>query len=325
MQIVPELKRSIHPYRDAMAYRAIRRQLQAFRPDVVHTHSAKGGILGRQAAWSLGVPVIIHTVHGAPFHQYQSKLVHAFYRYCERRAAKQCHKLVCVADAMRDLVVQAGVASPEQCVTVYSGMRVEPFLDACKHRDRIRNQLGIQSDDVVIGKVARLFELKGHDDVISAAELLIKENDKLKFLFVGDGLWRKRLEARIESLGLKRHFVFVGLIPPEDVPQYFGAMDVLVHCSLREGLARALPQALIAGIPVISYDIDGAREVVLPEATGILLKPQDIRGLAQGIARLACDASLRERWGGEGRRKFTRQFDHREMTRILRDLYLHVG
>ena len=106
LAVLPSLRRAIHPWRDVVAYRAIGQALREFRPDVVHTHSAKAGILGRAAAWRMGVPAIVHTVHGAPFHPYQSALARSFFRGCERWAANRCHGLISVADAMTDLLVR---------------------------------------------------------------------------------------------------------------------------------------------------------------------------------------------------------------------------
>ncbi len=139
-------------------------RLQHFQPDVVHTHSAKAGILGRAAASALGIPAIVHGVHGAPFYPYQSWLARTVYRACERWAAPRCHAFVSVADAMTDLMVDAGVAPREKFVTVYSGMEVERSWNRTKHRQRVRGELGYRAEHVVIGKVARLFHLKGHED-----------------------------------------------------------------------------------------------------------------------------------------------------------------
>ncbi|MEZ6090644.1 MAG: glycosyltransferase family 4 protein [Pirellulaceae bacterium] len=319
--MVSDLRRAIDPLRDWRALRQIGATLQQFKPDVVHTHSAKGGILGRQAAAKLRLPAIVHTVHGAPFHPYQSLLVRRFYRACEVRAARQCHRLISVADAMTDLLVDAGVAPRAKFTTVYSGMNVEPFLWADTHRLRIRQNLGIQDNEIVVGKIARLFHLKGHSDLIRAAAHVVKQHPHVKFLFVGDGILRDSLAQQIRTAGMEGHFVFAGLVDPEEIPEYIGAMDLLVHTSYREGLARALPQALIAGKPVISYDVDGAKEVVINDETGYLVPPGDIDLLAKRIQELVKNVTLRNKLGEQGRGRFTKVFRHETMTEQLRAIY----
>jgi glycosyltransferase involved in cell wall biosynthesis len=321
---VDELQRPVNPWRDLLSYVRIKRLLRDFRPDVVHTHSAKGGILGRAAAWSLRVPVIVHTVHGAPFHPYQGRGARAMIRACERWAARRCHALVSVADAMTDLMVAAGVAPREKFTTIKSGMDVQPFLDSAQCRDRVRRELGYGPDEIVIGKIARLFHLKGHEYVIEAAKDVVRANRPARFLFVGGGTLREPLTRQIAAAGLTGHFQFAGLTPPHRIPELIAAMDIVVHASLREGLARALPQALIAGKPVVSFDVDGAREVVLDGQTGFLVPPQDAAGLAAALNRLIGDASLRNRLGEEGRRRFTDEFRHERMTAQLRTLYQKI-
>lgn len=322
--LLPDLRRAIHPLRDWKALAAIKQALRRFRPDVVHTHSAKGGILGRQAAHSLNVPAIIHTVHGAPFHNYQPWITRAVYRACEKRAAKQCHRLVSVADAMTDMLVDAGVAPREKFIKVFSGMDVQPFLDANDHREQTRRELGIAEHEIVIGKIARLFHLKGHEDVVRAASKVAQAQPNVKFLFVGDGVLRESLVQKIEAAGLTKHFCFTGLVPPEQIPRFIGVMDLLVHASYREGLARALPQALISGKPVVSYDIDGAREVAINDETGYLVEAGDIEDLGKRMTQLAADAKLRGRLAEQGRARFTKPFRHETMTAHLRQIYADV-
>jgi len=323
VHLVPTLRRAIDPRRDAASYFALKRALRDFRPDVVHTHSAKAGVLGRLAASSLGVPAVVHTVHGAPFHQYQNSAVQALFRWCEWYAARRCHALISVADAMTDLMVCAGVAPREKFTTIYSGMDVDPFLHADSHRTAMRSQLGYEPQHVVIGKIARLFHLKGHADVIRAAAEIVRANPSVRFLFIGDGILRDRLQKQIDDEGLSKHFHFAGLVPPGEIPRYVGAMDVLVHASLREGLPRALPQALIAGKPVVSYDIDGAREVAINGQTGFLVPPR-WRELVEPLVTLAANGDLRTRLGTAGRERFTEQFRHEFMTRKIRDLYERI-
>ncbi|MBN1393570.1 MAG: glycosyltransferase family 4 protein [Pirellulales bacterium] len=348
VEIIDSLRRPIHPWRDSLSYFQLKKILRRYRPDVVHTHSAKGGMLGRAAAWSLKAPAVVHTVHGAPFHPWQGRGARRFFRLCERWAARRCHALVSVADAMTDLMVEARVAPREKFLTVYSGMEVEPFLKSDEHRRRVRRELGYSDEHVVIGKIARLFKLKGHDDVIRAAERMIAgaarnlpsppnlhpmgEGSRfhataatnVRFLFVGDGIYRRRLERQIAAAGLSDYFRFTGLVPPERIPELISAMDIVVHASLREGLARVLPQALISARPAVSYDVDGAKEVVIDGKTGFLAPPRDLEGLSSALRRLVADEAMRERFGQEGRRRFTDVFRHERMTEQLRALYVRI-
>ncbi|MCC7335548.1 MAG: glycosyltransferase family 4 protein [Pirellulaceae bacterium] len=322
IRFIDSLRRQIHPLRDMASYRALQQVLREFKPDVVHTHSAKAGLLGRAAAWSIHVPLVIHTVHGAPFHPYQNALARQTFMRLERWAGRRCHHLISVADAMTELMVAARVAPRSKFTTIYSGMDVEPFIACRQLAEAARAELQFTDEDIVVGKIARLFHLKGHEYLIDAAQSVVARNPRVRFLLVGDGVLRAQYERRIAELGLTKHFVFTGLVPPERVPYYLSAMDVLVHTSLREGLARTLPQALIAGKPVVSYDVDGAREVVLPGETGFLLPPKSVAPLAEAILELASDSSLRSRLGERGATRFTEQFRHQLMSQRIRQLYL---
>ena len=319
--IVPSLIRAIRPIQDFQAYRQIKRLLAEFRPDVVHTHSAKAGILGRLAARACDVPVIVHSVHGAPFWPEQNPLIRDFYKRCERFAAGRCDAFLCVADAMTDLMADAKIAPREKFTTVYSGMEVEPFRDSGRHRMAMRERLGFAPEHVVVGKIARLFELKGHEFVIEAAEQVVRTCPNVRFLFVGDGLLTGRHRAEIERRGLRDFFVLTGLVQPEEIPAHLAAMDIVAHTSLREGLARVLPQALLSGKPVVSYDVDGAREVVIPNETGFLLPPKSITPLVDALVTLARDAALRGRLGATGCERFAERFDHHFMTARIREIY----
>ena len=322
--LVPELIRSIRPWTDFRAARILQQHLTQLRPDVVHTHSAKAGILGRSVAWKLKIPCVVHTVHGAPFHPYQAWPVRKLYQICERWAARRCHRLISVADAMTDLLVEAKIAERSKFVTIYSGMDIEPFLNADQNRLQLRKDLGIRPEDIVVGKIARLFHLKGHQYLLACAQRVVQADPRIRFLLVGDGILRESLEKEIASMGLQNHFIFTGLVPPHEIPDLIGAMDMLMHVSLREGLARALPQAMLAGKPVISYDIDGAKEVVIEGQTGILLPPKSIQPLGDAILKLANDADLRTRLGLQGRLLCQERFGHQSMTKQIRRLYEQI-
>ncbi len=320
VETMPDLVRPIRPRIDLRAYHRLRRVVRRLKPDVVHTHSSKAGILGRAAAWAEHVPAIVHTIHGMPFGLFESPWRNRLYIALERWAARRCHAIVSVCDAMTTQALAAGVGRPDQFLTVYSGMDADAFLTPRRARSEVRHELGLADDEIAFATVARLFELKGHDDILAIAPGILSANPKVRFVWIGDGILRNDLVAQIERLGIRDSFILTGLVPPDRIPELLGAVDAVIHPSLREGLARVLPQALLAGRPAISYDIDGAREVVLPE-TGILLRPRDLDGLKQAILDLAADATIRSQMGAEGRRRFADQFRHETMTRQLRSLY----
>jgi glycosyltransferase involved in cell wall biosynthesis len=323
VRIVPELRRNLRPWSDLRSVAALRRALRNFQPELVHTHSSKAGIVGRLAAHQLELPAV-HTIHGASFHYGQNPLLHRTYRWLERRAAGWCDHFITVCDAMIRQYVTAGVAQAEKFTTIYSGMDVESFQKPRRSPQEIRSAYGLTSDDIVIGKVARLFHLKGHEYLIEAAPAVVRSEPRVRFLLVGDGVLRESLERRVAELGLTQHFRFVGLVRPEEVTDYLHAMDVVVHTSDWEGLARVLPQGLLAGKPVISFDIDGASEVCIPEVTGLLVEHRNIGQLAAAMIQLANNADLRTRLGIEGRNRFTQQFRHEFMTAEIRKVYVKV-
>jgi glycosyltransferase involved in cell wall biosynthesis len=323
--IVPTLIRAVVPDKDLDALRDLRLVLRRGRYDIVHTHSAKGGILGRIAAHREHAPVVIHTIHGLSFHEYERWWRNRLYIAAERYAARFTTHFISVADTMTRKSLAARIGRPEQYTTIYSGMDIGTFVAAAEGTAELRKRLGIQPDEFVIGKIARLFELKGHEFLLAAASDIVKADPRVKFLLVGDGVLRRQLEHEVIRLGLEKHFLFIGLVPPNEVPRYVGCMDALVHLSLREGLARALPQAMAAGKPVISFDIDGATEVVRDGETGFLLAPKDIEGLKRAIIRLLQDRALAATMGARGRDLVKQKFSQETMVRHIYELYRRLA
>jgi glycosyltransferase involved in cell wall biosynthesis len=324
LTIVPQLVRPIRPWKDWRALAQLTYLLRTQRPDLVHTHSGKAGILGRLAARRAGVPIIVHTIHGPSFGAFQHGLAKRIFRAAERHAAGCTTHFVSVAEAMTEQYLAAGIGRPEQFTCIRSGFALARFLSVKSNPD-FRARLGIASGDFVVGMIARLCELKGHDDLITASPAVVKRNPRVKFLLVGDGPWRDRLQARVRALALQDHFVFAGLVPPSEIPQYVGAMDVLAHLSRREGLARALPQALAAARPVIAYDCDGAKEICLPDKTGYLIPPGDLQQLTDRLLQLAGDPALRERLGKQGQQLVKERFSVERMVEELCELYRRLG
>ncbi|MGD0208047.1 MAG: glycosyltransferase family 4 protein [Verrucomicrobiota bacterium] len=321
---VPELVRPIHPLKDWLALRRLEKILREQKPDIVHTHSGKAGILGRLAARRAGVPVILHHIHGPSFGPFQGLPANWIFTAAERYAAGVTTHFVCSAQAMTRLYLAAGIGRPEMFTRIFSGFPVEPFANAAND-PAFRSQLGLAPDAFVIGKIARLAPLKGHEDLFTAFQKLLPQFPRARLLLVGDGRLRTQLEARARTLGLADKVIFTGLVLPGEVPRYVGIMDCLAHLSAREALSRALPQALAAGKPVVSYDFDGADEICLDGETGFLVRTGDTAAITQRLLQLANDAPLREQLGRRGRQFVRENFAVEQMVDNLYTLYLKLA
>ena len=327
---VNELIRPICPIYDALSYRKIKNHLQRLKTDVVHTHSAKAGILGRFAAHSLRRGMghgaqdtkIVHTIHGLAFHDYQSKWLNKFYIAVEKSAAKRTDLFISVADAMTAQAIAAGIGQPKQFVTVYSAIEEDDFLQPipAQRKKDFRRKYEISEDAIVLITIARLFMLKGHKYIIESAKRLSKRFDKAVWLFVGDGNLTDHFKKHVRQADLSEKIKFTGLLPPSQIPLAIQSSDILVHCSLREGLARALPQAMLCAKPAVSFDIDGAREVV-NENTGRLIEPKNIEQLTRACAELITDKNLRDKLGRTGREFVKEKFAPQKMVDTIEALY----
>ncbi|MCD6459829.1 glycosyltransferase family 4 protein [bacterium] len=321
MILISQLRRNINPIRDITAFFQLFFIFRKNKYDIIHTHSSKAGIIGRLAGKLAGCRIIIHTIHGLPYHPYEKKWKNSLYIFLEKFCAKISAKIFTVSNTMRDKALSAGVGNKSQYITVYSGMDINKFIDCGKHRQTMRKKLDIKPDELVIGKIARLFELKGHDFIIDCAKEIIKAAPNSKFLFVGNGNLRKNLVDKTRQLKISDHFIFTGLVPPDKIPNYISCMDILVHASLREGLARALPQAFAAGIPVVTLDIDSANEIVINNQNGYLVQPGDKQNFIKSVVTLLKNNSLRKSFGQEGKKNVLPIFSGKYMTDQIDKIY----
>ena len=318
---LPELIRAVNPWYDARAVRELRRIFYDIRPDVVHTHSSKAGIVGRIAAYKARVPRIVHTIHGMSFNRTQPWIVRKGYAWLERHAAHRCHAIVGVADAMIEQAVAAGVCGRKRCRTIYSGMEIEPFTPGRHDRAAIRKSWGIREDEVVVGTVARLFRKKGYEQLIPIMERAARKSPRLRFVWVGDGAQRAEYEAQLKQRGLSERTTLVGLVPPERVAEQIAGFDILAHPSQWEGLPRAVVQGLLMRVPAVAFAIDGTPEVVLDGKTGRLISLNDLDAFAAAICELAELPEERARMGAAGRELCRERFVARTMVDELEKLY----
>jgi len=326
--VVDKLRRAINPFHDTISYFQIKNLLNNLQPDIIHTHSAKAGILGRFAGynlkgkWADNLPIVVHGIHGLSFHPYQSQWLNNFYIAVEKSATKRTDFFISVADAMTTQATAAGIGKPEQFVTAYSAIEEDDFLEPISQERKkdFRRNYEIGEDSIVLVTIARLFMLKGHKYIIESAKQLSKRFEKCVWLFVGDGNLSDHFKQQVRLLGLTEKIKFTGLLPPGQIPLAIQSSDILVHCSLREGLARTLPQAMLCGRPAISFDVDGAKEVV-NENTGRLIEPKNIEQLTKACAELIEDEGLRKKLGENGRNSVKEKFAPETMVDTIEAVY----
>lgn len=318
---VPHLIRSIHPVADARALVELYGIFKHMRPDVVHTHSTKAGVLGRLAAKAAGVPVVVHTLHSLVYHDYQPPAVNFSYRMVKKTLTPLTHHYVSVSDNIRERAVKARIGPASRHSTIRSGFLTDDFRAQLVDQGQARERFDLPKDRIVIGVVARLFPLKGHAQVLAAARHLVKRSPEALFAFVGSGPLLDELKRTIRETGLEDNVRFLGRVTPEEIPLAFSAFDILAHASLREGLARVIPQAVLAGLPVVCYDLDGSSEVVTDGVNGFLVAAGDDARFADRLHQLVSDEPLRRKLGGNGRDRIQKEFSADEMVRGLEVLY----
>jgi len=319
--VLPEMGRSINPFSDFIAFWKLYKSIKAGRYHIVHTHASKAGVLGRVAAWFAGTPIVVHTLHSLVFHDYQPWIVNRTWWLVKKICASFTDFFISVSEVISEKAIAAGIAKPEKFRTIYSGMELDWFLNARFDADKVKKEFRIPLDAPVVGKIARLFPLKGHDQLMDAAPEIVKRIPNVRFFLIGDGILLEHLQERAKKYGILDNFIFAGLIDRTRIPEMISAMDVVVHTSLREGLARVLPQSLAMGKPCVSFDIDGAREVVINDKTGHLIEAFDSVGLAEGIARLLEDLEMRKQFGENGRRHVDPNFRAEKMVADISEVY----
>jgi len=321
---LPELIRAVNPWMDLRARRMLSGEFQLLRPDIVHTHSSKAGIIGRLAADYARVPHIVHTIHGMSFNRTQPRLVQAAYAYLERKAARISDAIVSVADAMSAQMIATRICRPEKLLTVYSGMDVAHYTPHAESRRAARAAWGVSDDDIVVGTVARLFRRKGYEQLLPIMAQAVAREPRLRFVWVGDGAQRGEYERQLGTLGLRARTTLVGLVPPAEVARHMAGFDILAHTSQWEGLPRAVVQGLLMQIPAVAFAIDGTPEVVLDGQTGRLVPLNDLDAFAGALCDLAGNPGLRQSCGRAGRELCLERFDWRRMVDQLEGLYLRL-
>ncbi len=316
--------RSMAPHRDVAAFAELRSLFRSLRPDIVHTHNPKPGVYGRLAARTARVPAIVNTVHGLYATRDDGRGKRAVVYSLERIAATASHAEL--VQNPEDIPVLRRLGIPAAKLTVLgNGVDLTRFrpgrLDAVR-RTELRAEWGAGPDDVVCGAVGRLVWEKGYRELFDAAARLRDRVPNLRFVVVGGLDEAKTDQLGASDLAAVEHraaITFLGL--RDDVEDLYGAMDLYVLASHREGYPRSAMEAAATGLPVIATDIRGCRQVVEPGRTGLLVPPRNAPALAEAVAMLATDAGLRARMGAAALEKARREFDDRRPIEITLETY----
>lgn len=318
---ISSMRRAVNPWHDVRCYYTLRKLIRKVRPDVVHMHSSKAGIIGRAAAWAERVPAVVHTVHGLPFHDRQSAFVHRVYVILEKWAAKRCHHLVAITPAMVEAFEAKSIAGPDKFTVIPSGVDLSRFEVNDDARTLARQRLNIAPDAPVIALLARLDALKGHDDLLDILPTLVESLPDIQLLFIGDGWRREYLEKRIAEAGVSERVRLMGLIPHEQMREILPVADVKVLPSYQEGQSRTLIEALLCGCGIVAYDVGGIGSICINGETGRLVPVGDKRALADAIVWMIEHPEERRAMTERGRMLVREKFSADYMTRELERLY----
>jgi glycosyltransferase involved in cell wall biosynthesis len=291
--IEKNLVREIRPIKDFFIFFRLIYIIKKNAYQIVHTHSSKAGILGRWAAWFAGCPVIIHTVHGWGFHDYQRPWLRNIYILLERLTLKITTKLIAVTRKDIEKGVGAGIGKNQNYTLIRSGIELDRFKNPKRLAADVRSELGIPQDAKIVGTVTRLSPQKAPLIFLQIAALVLEREPNTFFVMVGDGPLRDEIEIRARELGINGHLILTGL--RRDVPELLQLFDLFVLTSLWEGLPRVIPQAMAAGIPVIASMADGNAEIITNNENGLLVKPNNIEDSVDTILKTLNDAEKRKR------------------------------
>ena len=287
---------------------------------IVHTHTSKGGFVGRLAARLAGVPVIVHTAHGFAFHERSQPWARLFYSTLERIASRWCDRIVSVSEFHRRWAVELGICHPPKILAIPNGIAAlaSPGVVPAD----LREELGVREDELLILSMARLAPDKGLEYLIEAAALLLRTERRFRIAIAGDGEVRVRLEELAFNLGVSDRIDFLGF--REDVSDLLAACDVVVLPSLREGLSIALLEAMAAGKPIVATSIGSHRELASQAEIAQLVPPADAPALCEAILRLTRNPALMARLGAKARVLFESHYTEDRMLKTYKQLYFDL-
>lgn len=319
---IDQLQREINPLKDLVALLKIYAIFSRGKFDLVQTHTAKAGILGRLAARMAGVKKIVHCSHGHNFYGYYgfwgSKLVITVERFFDRFS----DKFIALTELEKSDLVNYRVTAAKKVAVVQSGLEIEKYHCPPAEITRLKEEWQLPATAPVVGMVSRLEPVKGPLFLVDAAKIVITACPEVKFLVVGEGSLRKKMEEQCREFKLAGSFIFTGW--QEDVEKLLGVLDILVLPSLNEAVGRIILEAATYGVPAIATRVGGVPEIVRDQETGLLVPPQDAGSIARALLELLTDPEKRERLGRAAKEKVTTKFSATDMVRSINNLYLEL-
>lgn len=320
--IVPYLRRNINPLYDLLSLIRLFNIFRKERFDVIHTHTAKAGILGRIAAIFYGKSAIVHTLHGHNLYGYFGPVLSKVIVLIERYLAYSTDKIICLTELEKKDLLKYRIGNADKVVVIYQGLELDRYLNVNADKIKLRKDLNIKVEENVVSVIGRLEPVKGVKYFIKVAVDLAEKFPNIRFLMVGEGSLHKSLEKQVEDLGLKDKFIFTGW--REDIPEILSIVDILVLPSLNEAVGMVLIEAQAQGIPVVATSVGGIPEIVKNNQTGILVPAKDSRSLAQAVKYLLEDKQKRLQMGEEGRLWIMDKFKANDMVNSVSDLYKNL-
>jgi glycosyltransferase involved in cell wall biosynthesis len=318
---LPALVRSIRPLKDFRALFSLAWLIFKEKPDVVHTHSSKAGILGRLAAKTAGVAHIVHTPHGHVFYGHFGTLTSRFFLWIERLFSKITDRVVALTDGEKNDYINLAVCRPDKLLKIHSGVDLKRFLQPSENQVEKKRSLGLDQNAIVIGFVGWLLPIKGPAFLLKAMEHVWPDYPQAALIMVGKGKLDVELRAQALRMNANGRVKFLGW--REDISEIMPIFDLLVLPSLNEGMGRVLVEAMAAGKPVVASEAGGIPDLVKHGVTGYLVPPANEKALAKGIKKLLNDPESAKRMGQRGK-EYCRQYSLEAMIQKLDALYSDI-
>jgi glycosyltransferase involved in cell wall biosynthesis len=310
----------LRPFKDTLALIDLTAFLRKNPYHIVHTHNSKAGFLGRLAAKLVGVPVIVHTVHGFAFHDEEPLWRQMLFRNLERLASRWSDRMIFISQPLIDWALKDHIVGEDKIAKIYSGIQLDKFHPVkSEEKDRIRSKWSLQKEEAVVGIVSKLWEGKGHTVLIEAFKLLKEKIKDAKLVIVGEGYLYDELFRRVGNNGLRDSVLFTGF--QMDVSEIIATFDVAVLPSFFEGMGRVILEAMAMEKPIVASRVGGIPDLIDQGINGLLVRPGDARELADALERVLSDNGLAKKLGKEGRKKIKDQFSADVMVRSIEKLY----